>query len=96
VEPDPNLHRRLRVGFVGFGNGSLHGNGTAHGVQWAGERRHEPVAEVLHLFAPGVVQRLAQEREVTAPHLFSLVITEPIEQFRRANHVGEEQGDDAA
>ena len=76
-DPDPNRRRRIRP--VGVGHGQLHGDGTTQGFPGAGERSHEPVAQVLHLRAAGVIQCPPKEREVTTPNLLGHVVAESVE-----------------
>ena len=73
-------------------HGLLHGRSTRDGLACARERGHQSVAEALDLSPAVRVDRVAQGREVRAAQLVGGVVSERGDQVRRADEIGEQDG----
>ena len=91
VHAHPHVEHPAWLDPVVFGDGPLNSHRAVQGLDGTGEDDHEPVAHALHLLALGCGHRLAQEGEVNAPQILGGVVTQPIEEFRRSDEVGEEK-----
>jgi hypothetical protein len=77
-------------------DGLLDSYRTSHALDRAGEGHHQPIAEVLDLFATGGRHGISEELEMGAADLFAGVVSQLVEQRRRPDEVGEEQRDDSS
>lgn len=73
-------------------DGALDLDGTAGSLNRTAEHRHQPVAQGLHLVAPGCRQGPADKGEVDSPKLLGGVVAETLKQFRGPHQIGEEEG----
>ena len=69
---------------------------AAQGIDHAGERDHQPVAEVLDLLAGVRCRDVPQQAEVNPPESLGLIVAERVEQRGGADEVGEQQRHDRA
>ena len=89
AEADPKVDRVLDPPIVLL-DGLLHGHPAGQGRRGGGEDDHEAVAQVLHLGAAHLGDRLAQDREVGPADLVGGLLGQTLRQLRRTHDVREE------
>ena len=89
AQPDAQADGVFTGAVVAF-DALLHPNRARQRRRRRGEHDHEPVAQVLHLGAARLRDRLAQDREMLAAQLVGRVGCQARRQRGRAHHVGEQ------
>src|SRR5207244_6306294 len=91
-DADVQAHGRIALLVVATDR-LLHGDCAADGIDGRVEGDHEAIADGLYLATAVGSNGGAEELEMDAAKVFGLVVAEALHKLRRADKVGEEDGD---
>jgi len=93
MKPDPKVQPLVLVLGVMIVKGLLHGDCARDGIDCTGKDHHEPVPEALDLVAATALHRAPEQTEIASSDTVRGVVSEPLDQFRGTDQVGEQEGD---